>query len=293
MRRRAAAFPVADLRLRRRGFRSAGLWGGPPGGRGPGPDQVRRPASQGTASKGRAGARQPRAEAGPDSAGRAGGASFRAHFRPRQVTVLCPPSSPMGGCRKLMKMSWVTLDRICTEKMHSDEKIRRQIEGSNRPLRSSAERLSDEELLDKLRGFGFDVDRRSLEQLCEGALSAEEVAGPLMDGCVFRDDSERMQGDWIWICLVSLWQRWWPDRVRPGRSRSSPLAFAWSPSGRGGGRTECALSFWTTRSRPATARSGTTQAPAPLPGLMPGPMYCASATPRASVPSRSSTTGSR
>src|ERR1022692_2425184 len=162
-----------------------------------------------------------------------------------------------------MKMSWVTLDRICTEKMHSDEKIRRQIEGSNRPLRSSAERLSDEELLDKLRGFGFDVDRRSLEQLCEGALSAEEVAGPLMDGCVFRDDSERMQGDWIWICLVSLWQRWW------------------------------ALSFWTTRSRPATARSGTTQAPAPLPGLMPGPMYCASATPRASVPSRSSTTGSR
>ena len=112
-----------------------------------------------------------------------------------------------------MKMSWVTLDRICAEKMVSDEKIRRLVEGGNRPLRSSAERLSDEELLDKLRGFGFDVDRRSLEQLCEGALSAEEVAGPLMDGCVFRDDSERMQGDWIWICLVSLWQRWWPDRV--------------------------------------------------------------------------------
>ncbi len=112
-----------------------------------------------------------------------------------------------------MKMSWVTLDRICEEEMLSGEKTRRLVEGGRRPLRSSAEQLSDEELLDKLRGFGLDVDRRSLERLCEGALSAEEVAGPLMDSCGFRDDSERMQGDWIWICLVSLWERWWPDKV--------------------------------------------------------------------------------
>ncbi len=112
-----------------------------------------------------------------------------------------------------MKMSWVTLDRICAEEMLSDEKIRRLVEGGNRPLRSRAGHLSDEELLDKLRGFGLDLDRRSLERLCEGALSAEEVAGPLIGRCGFRDDSERMQGDWIWICLVSLWERWWPDKV--------------------------------------------------------------------------------
>ena len=112
-----------------------------------------------------------------------------------------------------MKMSWVTLDRICAEEMLSDEKVRRLVEGGNRPLRSRAGHLSDEELLDKLRGFGLDLDRRSLERLCEGALSAEEVAGPLIGRCGFRDDSERMQGDWIWICLVSLWERWWPDKV--------------------------------------------------------------------------------
>ena len=112
-----------------------------------------------------------------------------------------------------MKMSWVTLDRICAEEMLSDEKIRRLVEGGNRPLRTRAGHLSDEELLDKLRGFGLDLDRRSLERLCEGALSAEEVAGPLIGRCGFRDDSERMQGDWIWICLVSLWERWWPDKV--------------------------------------------------------------------------------
>jgi tetratricopeptide (TPR) repeat protein len=112
-----------------------------------------------------------------------------------------------------MKTSWVTLDRLCAEEMLSDEKIRRLVEDGHRPLRSAAEQLSDEELLDKLRGFGLDLDRRSLERLCDGALSAEEVAGPLIDGCGFRDGSERMQGDWIWICLVSLWERWWPDKV--------------------------------------------------------------------------------
>src|SRR6266705_776725 len=95
-----------------------------------------------------------------------------------------------GRLSASMKMSWVTLDRICAEEM-----------------------LSDEEILDKLRGFGLDLDRRSLERLCEGALSAEEVAGPLIGRCGFRDDSEWMQGDWIWICLVSLWERWWPDKV--------------------------------------------------------------------------------
>jgi tetratricopeptide (TPR) repeat protein len=112
-----------------------------------------------------------------------------------------------------MKMSWVTLDRICEQERFADEEIRRRIEGNNRPLRSSAERLSDEELLGNLRGFGFDLDRRRLEQLCAGALSAEDVARPLIESCRFRNASEEMQGDWIWICVVSLWQRWWPGKV--------------------------------------------------------------------------------
>jgi hypothetical protein len=101
-----------------------------------------------------------------------------------------------------MKTSWVTLDRICEQRRFADGEIGRGIEGNDRPLRSSAERLSDEEILDKLRGFGFDLDRRRLEQLCTGALSAEDVARPLIASCRFRSASEEMQGDWIWICVV-------------------------------------------------------------------------------------------
>src|SRR6266487_4188115 len=72
-----------------------------------------------------------------------------------------------GRLSASMKMSWVTLDRICAEEMLSDEKIRRLVEGGNRPLRSRAGHLSDEKLLDKLRGLGLDLDCRSLERLCE------------------------------------------------------------------------------------------------------------------------------
>ena len=68
-----------------------------------------------------------------------------------------------------MKMSWVTLDRINREQAGANETIRRMVEGSGRPLRSHAEHLTDEELLGKLRGFGLDLDRGSVEKLCENA----------------------------------------------------------------------------------------------------------------------------
>jgi hypothetical protein len=76
-------------------------------------------------------------------------------------------------------MSWVTLDRICQEKVDKDG-VRLELVRNGRPLRSSAEPLSDDELLAKLRDLGLDVDRDGVERLCAGALSAEEVAGPIV-----------------------------------------------------------------------------------------------------------------
>ena len=73
--------------------------------------------------------------------------------------------------------------------------------------------LSDEQLLEKLRGFGLEVDRAELERLCEGALSVEEVARPLLDRCGVGAREGRPHEDWIWLCLLELWRRWWPERV--------------------------------------------------------------------------------
>ena len=56
-------------------------------------------------------------------------------------------------------MSWVTLDRICQEQAEGKEGVRLELVRNGRPLRSSAEPLSDDELLAKLRELGLDVDR--------------------------------------------------------------------------------------------------------------------------------------
>jgi tetratricopeptide (TPR) repeat protein len=83
----------------------------------------------------------------------------------------------------------------------------------DRPTRSDAAKLSDEQLLEKLRGFGLDVDRAALERLCEGALSVEEVAWPLLDRRRVDAGDGRPHEDWVWLCLLALWRRWWPERV--------------------------------------------------------------------------------
>ncbi len=81
------------------------------------------------------------------------------------------------------------------------------------PARSDAAKLSDEQLLEKLQGFGLEGGRAEFEWLCEGALSAEEVALALLDRCGSAAGEGRPDADWIWLCLLELWRRWWPERV--------------------------------------------------------------------------------
>lgn len=102
------------------------------------------------------------------------------------------------------------MDRIVERKMASAPKYRKQASG--RPLRSNAKRLTDGELLAKLRSFGVEIERPSLERLCEQALSAEEIARRLLESRAFKSRREDLATDWIWICLASLWQRWFPDK---------------------------------------------------------------------------------
>jgi tetratricopeptide (TPR) repeat protein len=105
-----------------------------------------------------------------------------------------------------MMISWVAMERIAEKEAASNPKYRKLI--AKGPLRSDARILTDRELLAKLRAFGIDLDRSRFGQLCDKALSAEEVAGPLMERRAVGSE-----GDWIWICIAALWQRWLP--VRP------------------------------------------------------------------------------
>lgn len=105
-------------------------------------------------------------------------------------------------------ISFVAMDRIVEKQAASDAKYREEL--GERPLRSHARRFTDGELLAKLRSFGIDLDRASLERLCERALSAEEIARSLLAGRNFKNRWERLESDWVWISLSALWRRWFP-----------------------------------------------------------------------------------
>jgi hypothetical protein len=108
-------------------------------------------------------------------------------------------------------MSWVTLDRICQEEADGQEDVRRELVRNGKLLRSSAEPLSDDELLAKLRDFGLDVDRDGVRY----AFLARRVGQPLP--C---SPSPRSPGPRSRLCLVRPSPRKtanWPECCRAGR----------------------------------------------------------------------------
>ena len=107
-------------------------------------------------------------------------------------------------------LSWVAMDRIVEKQRAGDATYRKPSE--RKVLRSDAQPLGDDDLLAKLRSFGIELDRVSLERLCLKALSAEEIAAPLLDQRTFHGRQAEMESDWIWVCLTVLWQRWFPDQ---------------------------------------------------------------------------------
>jgi len=111
-----------------------------------------------------------------------------------------------GEGRAPLEISWVTLERWAREKTGPAGQAR------GRPYRDDAEQLTDTQLLDKLRGFGIELDRAGLEAACQDALSAQEVAARLMSRHVSAPEELRAESDWIWLAVLALWQRWWPAK---------------------------------------------------------------------------------
>jgi len=74
----------------------------------------------------------------------------RAGFSPVRTRLVAYGDAYRRGSLERMKISWVTLDRFCQDEAQVNEEINRTIECNGRPLRSTAEPLSDDELLAKL-----------------------------------------------------------------------------------------------------------------------------------------------
>jgi tetratricopeptide (TPR) repeat protein len=106
-------------------------------------------------------------------------------------------------------ISWAAANRVAEKKKASDPKYREQLAGS--PLLSDASALTDDELLERLRSLGVDIDRTSLAKLCEKSLSTEEIAKSFVSKRVSTSSDDEQIRNWIWICLTELWRRWFPE----------------------------------------------------------------------------------
>jgi len=110
-----------------------------------------------------------------------------------------------------MTFSHIALNRVCENKAAADPAYRAELKRTGKTLLSEARGLSDEELLAKLRTLGITVNGETLRQACRDALSAQEVCATLVTPEVTKRFRGRFDQDWVWFCVVLLWERWFPD----------------------------------------------------------------------------------
>ncbi|MFQ5639954.1 MAG: SEC-C metal-binding domain-containing protein [bacterium] len=110
----------------------------------------------------------------------------------------------------MMNMSYIAINRIVEERMATDKKYRKDTEKKEKAVLSFGKKMSDAELLEKLRSFHVILDKQIFNDLYKNFLSAEDMSKWLI-----KKQNLKFQGiedDWIWICLTILWERWFPDR---------------------------------------------------------------------------------
>jgi hypothetical protein len=132
-------------------------------------------------------------------------------------------------------ISYIAMHRVVEETAAKDEVYRKRLAKTGKVLLSDARKLSDEQVLDKLRSLNLEVHREFLAQQIGQLASAEEISQPLSEHVELDPRCNPMLIDWVWLGLTVLWERWFPDepslemlddRIRAGydlqRTESSP-----------------------------------------------------------------------
>jgi len=114
----------------------------------------------------------------------------------------------------LMDWSYVALERIAQDAAAQDPGIQLTFDKMDRPFRSVARKMSDEQLLAKLKENGLELDRDGLLEINRLCVSAEAASIPLADNLPKWKAGKSIpdfRSDWLWIGISVLWERWFPD----------------------------------------------------------------------------------
>jgi len=109
-----------------------------------------------------------------------------------------------------MDISYIAINRIIEDQMSASPYYRKAVEKHNNVVLSDGRKMSDAQLLEKLKSFNVILDKQKFEELYTNFLSAEQMSEWLIkrQNLSFK----KGQDDWIWICLTVLWETWFPDR---------------------------------------------------------------------------------
>lgn len=105
--------------------------------------------------------------------------------------------------------SFNAVNRILEKEMERDPRLSEELAAKGKGVLAFGRQMTDEQLLEKLRSLGVDLDRTSFGDLRRGVLSAADMAEQLV-----RKYDLRFKGfeeDWLWVCLAVLWERWYPE----------------------------------------------------------------------------------
>ncbi len=110
-----------------------------------------------------------------------------------------------------MFISYIAMNRMLEKRAAEDEETRRLVKRNGKCTLADGRILSDELLLEKLKSLGVTKASRDwLDRFSRECPSAQVLATAITkhSGLEIPDN----QVDWVWISLVCLWERWFPDR---------------------------------------------------------------------------------
>jgi len=110
-----------------------------------------------------------------------------------------------------MRISFSAFNRIAEQKAAELRAQGKPVPKPGRYVLSEARRLSEDQLSQRLRGLGMELDRQRLGSLIETHCSAEEIAKEFLDQWRPHRGQDELEGDWCWFALTVLWERWFPE----------------------------------------------------------------------------------
>ena len=110
-----------------------------------------------------------------------------------------------------MRISYSALNRLAEQKAAELRAEGKPVPKPGRYVLSEARHLSENQLLQRLRDLGMEMDRQRLDSLVKTHCSAEEIAKGFLDRWRPRRGQDELDGDWCWFALTVLWERWFRD----------------------------------------------------------------------------------